>query len=272
MTTPLDPFGDEGGPFMQPEASDRDQLSGCDFFHSLSSELALGSLTGSDRSAALAHLESCEACQAALKELSVAADALLLLAPEADPPAGFEVRLLARLGHDGSSSALPTAVQMPAPVPAPVPAPAAGRGSIVPLRLRARAALAAAAVVIAGAGIGLGVAVAPRQAQPAATGQIRLATLRSSSAYSGPTVNVGEVAITGGSPSWVVMTVQRPGWSGRVYCVVDEGGRSRQVGSFWLHDGTGSWAVQLSSPGASVTSAQVQEGGGAVLATADFTS
>jgi hypothetical protein len=248
---------------MQPETPDREHLSGCEFFHSISSELALGSLTGSDRSAALAHLESCEACQASLKELSVAADALLLLAPEADPAAGFEVRLLARLGHDATSGAIP---------PMAPAAPASGRGSIVPLRLRARAALAAAAVVIAGAGIGLGVAVAPRRVQPAATGQIRLATLRSGNAYVTTAVNVGEVAITGGSPSWVVMTVQRPGWSGRVYCVVDEGGRSRLVGSFWLHDGAGSWAVQLSSPGSSVTSAQVREGNGAVLATADFTN
>lgn len=262
MTTPHDPFSDEGGPHMQPEASDRGHLSGCESFDSIASELALGSLTGSERSAALAHLESCEACQASLKELSVAADALLLLAPEADPPAGFEVRLLARLGRDVAPS---TVRSMPAP------APSSGRGSIVPLRLRARAALAAAAVIIAGAGIGLGVAVAPQRVQPTAAGQIRLATLRSGSAYATTGSNVGEVAITGGTPSWVVMTVQRPGWSGRVYCVVNEGGHSKQVGSFWLHDGTGSWAVLLSSPGSSVISAQMTEGNGAVLATADFT-
>jgi hypothetical protein len=70
----------------------------------------------------------------------------------------------------------------------------------------------------------------------------------------------------------MVMTVQKPGWSGQVECVVTEHGQSRQVGTFWLHDGTGSWAVLLTGSGASITSAQVRELTGSVLASASFTT
>lgn len=59
-------------------------------------ELALGLLSGPERAEALAHLESCAACRTTLEELSDVADRLLLLAPEAEPPAGFETAVLAR--------------------------------------------------------------------------------------------------------------------------------------------------------------------------------
>ena len=96
------------------------------------------------------------------------------------------------------------------------------------------------------------------------SGQARVATLRSGAAP------VGNVVLTAGSPSWVVMTFHRPGWSGWVYCVVTENGHSKRIGSFWVQDGEGSWAVRLSGSGSAITTARVEALSGSVFATAEF--
>jgi len=292
MTTPPDRFADDAGPGAAPgEGHEKGRPSACEFFNSVAAELALGSLTGAERSAALSHLEGCEECSAVTTDLSAAADALLWAAPEADPPAGFEVRWLARVRPEGAPVApasVPPASVPPASVPpssvppssvppASVPPTAPPGGTIVGLRRPRKVwfAAAAAAIVIAGAGVGLGLAVAPRQAPPQSTGQIRLASLRAVSSYTHPAAAgaaVGEVAVTGGSPSWILMTLEEPGWSGTVECVISQHGRERNVGTFYLHEGTGTWALRLPSPGASVTGAEVRDLSGSVLATATFAS
>jgi hypothetical protein len=265
MTTPHDPFADNIGRGASTAgtagAGDRGHVTGCEFLDSVAAELALGSLSGAARSVALAHLDTCDDCRGLVEELSTAADALLLVAPEVDPPAGFEVRLLARRANGLATAAVAPAPVAPAPV---VPAP------VVRLRRRARAVLAAAAaaIVIAAAGVAVGIAVAPQRTQTAiGNSQVRVATLRSATKSA-----VGDVVLTAGSPSWVLMTLHRPGWSGWVYCLVKENGHSKLVGSFWVHDGSGSWAVRLGGSGSDVTSAQVESSNGSVYATADFTS
>jgi hypothetical protein len=60
-------------------------------------ELALGIADGEERASALDHLEGCADCRRELAELSTVADDLLALAPEREPPAGFEARVLERL-------------------------------------------------------------------------------------------------------------------------------------------------------------------------------
>ncbi|HSS12195.1 MAG TPA: zf-HC2 domain-containing protein [Acidimicrobiales bacterium] len=75
----------------------------CDEFASQAAELALGLLSGDERAAALAHLAGCSSCRVNLDELARAADALLLVAPRAEPPIGFESRVLARLAADGAA-------------------------------------------------------------------------------------------------------------------------------------------------------------------------
>ena len=60
-------------------------------------ELALGILGGEERARALDHLTSCTDCSSELAALSRAADGLLTLAPQHEPPAGFEDRVLARV-------------------------------------------------------------------------------------------------------------------------------------------------------------------------------
>ncbi|TMK50573.1 MAG: hypothetical protein E6G59_09935, partial [Actinobacteria bacterium] len=63
-------------------------------------ELALGILGGEERGRALDHLTSCADCSSELAALSRAADGLLTLAPQHEPPAGFEDRVLARLRRE----------------------------------------------------------------------------------------------------------------------------------------------------------------------------
>ena len=65
-------------------------------------ELALGLLSGPERADALAHMEGCASCRTTVEELADLADRMLLLAPETEPPVGFETRVLARLdGKEG---------------------------------------------------------------------------------------------------------------------------------------------------------------------------
>jgi Putative zinc-finger len=69
----------------------------CDRTSELAAELALGILDGEQRAQALRHLAECPECRRAVEELTAVTDELLMLAPEREPPAGFESRVLARL-------------------------------------------------------------------------------------------------------------------------------------------------------------------------------
>ena len=64
----------------------------CSELADVAPELALGTLPGRQRAAALAHLDRCADCRLTVEELSDAADTLLLMAPEVAPSAGFARR------------------------------------------------------------------------------------------------------------------------------------------------------------------------------------
>ena len=83
------------------ELDDMDEMS-CDEFAEVAAELALGVLTGRERAAALAHLNGCESCREQVRELTMVQDELLALLPSQEPPAGFESRVLERLGLSAS--------------------------------------------------------------------------------------------------------------------------------------------------------------------------
>lgn len=70
----------------------------CAQLREIAPELALGLLTGHDRASAIEHLDSCYHCRSEVAALAETADELLLLAPEAEPPPGFEGDVLASLG------------------------------------------------------------------------------------------------------------------------------------------------------------------------------
>jgi anti-sigma factor RsiW len=67
----------------------------CAEVRELAAELALGVLFGQARDDALRHAERCEACRAELEAFSRIGDELMHMAPSAEPPSGFEDRVLA---------------------------------------------------------------------------------------------------------------------------------------------------------------------------------
>src|SRR4051794_1628768 len=71
----------------------------CTQVRELAPELALGILGGAERAEVVLHVNGCARCQAHVAELTEAADAIPQLAPEAEPPPGFEMRVLHRLGE-----------------------------------------------------------------------------------------------------------------------------------------------------------------------------
>jgi len=66
----------------------------CERLREIAPELALGIADGEDRARSLEHLAGCPACRAHIERLAAVADELLLLAPVAEPPAGFEGRVV----------------------------------------------------------------------------------------------------------------------------------------------------------------------------------
>lgn len=73
-----------------------------DQFRAQLAELALGLLQGRQQTCLLQHVAYCGGCAAHLQDLVTVADGLLwLLAPEVDPPIGFDRRVWerARLVH-----------------------------------------------------------------------------------------------------------------------------------------------------------------------------
>src|SRR5262245_8448279 len=70
---------------------------GCPDVREVAPDFAFGILDGEARSDVLLHLDHCTTCQRYVSELSETADALVLLAPEAEPPPGLEQRALDRI-------------------------------------------------------------------------------------------------------------------------------------------------------------------------------
>ncbi|HVB06382.1 MAG TPA: zf-HC2 domain-containing protein [Acidimicrobiales bacterium] len=172
--------------------------------------LALGELHGEERAGLLAHVESCSRCAGLLEHLSFVADSLLELAPAAEPPLGFEVRVLEEM-----------------------------RRLRPPRRHPRRTLVAAAALVVALAGFGLGRLGAGHPA-PTRAAPVALATFRSGA------MSEGEALAYPGTPGRLLVTVDGLGYSGEVRCVVvTTGGKVLKVGDFWLSNGYGWWGVNL---------------------------
>ncbi|MGH2717672.1 MAG: anti-sigma factor family protein [Actinomycetota bacterium] len=178
----------------------------CAEVEDLAPELALGSLPGDQRSAVLAHLEGCSACRGLVKELSDVADALLLAAPEVDPPAGFAKRVTRPMV-----------------------------GERAPRRwLRWRPAAAAMVIALA---VGVAIGFLPSHLESG----VRVEEA-SFVAKSEP-VN-GSVYVRAGDPSWVFMTVKdtKASSSERYACdLVMANGKRVDIGTFPVDGGAGSW-------------------------------
>jgi hypothetical protein len=204
-------------------------------------ELSLGILGGRRRSEVLAHVGSCGRCSAELQRLSIVADALLQLAPEIEPPLGFELRLAERLQKNRTLH-------------------------------RSRhhrwvvGALSAAALLAVVLGIGLATLGASRGHNEKTWSTT--ANLTSTAAGSGGPV-LGKVFVSAGHPGWMVISVDRGAWSGEVTCeVMLVGGKVEIVGRFKLTDGYGTWGAPLTSSADEVRGARLVAPDGTVVATA----
>jgi anti-sigma factor RsiW len=71
----------------------------CAVARELAPEFALDALTASERSEMLSHLDTCVRCQAFVDSFTEVVDALPQLAPEIEPPAGFERRVRLAMGE-----------------------------------------------------------------------------------------------------------------------------------------------------------------------------
>jgi hypothetical protein len=217
---------------------------GCDEYADDLGELALGVLTGRDRARALSHVEACPRCAEELEQLSRAADAVVQVAPEVEPPVGFETRVFERMGV----------------------------ANVRPRRRRpvrrywVPASVAAAVVALA---VGLGVALTS-SAPPVsnnAQGGVHHALL-AGDLWEGGQV-VGHVETFGGAQPRMQMTLHDSTARGRVRClVVTDDGVMHWVGTFEASEGYGTWAAPLHVNPEDVRSAEVVSASGAVIATA----
>jgi Putative zinc-finger len=247
----------------------------CAEFADAAAELALGVLTGRERARALAHLDRCEACRENVRQLAVTGEELVGLLPAIEPPAGFETRVMERLG-----------LGTPAPAPAPAPArrlsPArrlglkladwfgggsTGRGGVSHPRRILSAAAVAVAVVVAGLG-GWGLHAAT--SSPAAT------PLSSAALVTASHQTAGQVYFYDAGSRWLYMSVDIGSASGAVdngivICQVEgPDGHLTTVGSFRLTGGYGYWGSPDPVANGPLTGARLVTTTGTVLATATF--
>lgn len=191
--------------------------AGCDEIRLLLPDFALGTLTGQERAHVLEHLGSCAECQRELQSLVDVADGLLLLAPVAESPVGFESRVLDRLPSGARSRSRP----------------------------RRWAALAAA--VLAAASIGGGAIYLLHEPDRELAENYRAALGVANGEYvaardfvAGDGREVGYVFGYQGSPSWIFCVLR--GTDDGTYDVeLRTKGDTRVVGEMQVRDGSGSW-------------------------------
>jgi hypothetical protein len=206
------------------------------------SEFALGILTGRGRSRVLDHVATCARCRGELETLAGVADSLVELAPHAEPPVGFESRLVNRY-HAESRPIVRRATRV--------------------------VALAAAALVLVAVGFTLTNNGSPLRSTspPTHSAAPMSATLTSQGR------NLGHLWISSGTPAWIYMSLDDANWTGTAWCSVTlKDGRVLDVGVFTVDHGYGAWAARVDASSAALKSAQVTDASGHVLASATLSA
>jgi hypothetical protein len=255
--------------------SEMNEMS-CAMLADVAAEFALGVVTGRERAGAIEHLDRCEACREDVHKLMATGDELLGLLPLAEPPAGFETRVLDRLGLLAPGLPVRPAPGRAVTIPIvsergladrrrPGHRRPSGRRPWAAPRVRQLLAAAAVAIAVAGAGIGgWGMRVATTPA--GAISSVSSATLTSASHP-----KVGHVWVFSGSDSkLVIMSVDLERGNEFVTCqVIGSDGKVVDLPASKLDNGYGSWKFNLSLSGP-LSGARVVGPDGAVLASAAF--
>jgi hypothetical protein len=209
--------------------------STCEDIRPILAEVALGVAEGRERAIALAHVDQCFSCRTELSELSGIADNIAGLTPEADPPAGFESRVVAALGN----MTVPRSADEPADRGARHrPARAIRRSPLASL-----AAIAATLVVVGGLGGWLVGRAFPAHNtnRPASTATAAPA----SGVLRAGAKQVGEAVLSGGAAPWISVAVTDLDVPA-VICKLSQAGSSPwTVGGFPLSSGYGYWAAPI---------------------------
>jgi hypothetical protein len=214
----------------------------CEETRELLPELALGILGGEDRARALEHLTRCADCSSELAALSRAADGLLTLAPQHEPPAGFEDRVLARLRRE--------------------------RPRHRARRITTFAAAAALIAVFAGGGVWVGTAHDRKLSSYyqnvlgiAHGTEFAAAALKTNDDISG-----GEIFTYEGRPSWIFVVVRAPVSDGVYQIMGTVRGASVHLGLVQVQHGMGDWGGTTTASMSSVGEIRViDEAGKQVL-------
>jgi hypothetical protein len=209
-------------------------------------ELAMGVAPGDERALALNHLATCADCRQVLEDTSETLDELLLLAPEHEPPPGFDARVIEAASVER------------------------------PRRWNVSKGLLAAAAILLAASLGAGLtrwagaedrqlADQYRETLDVANGSyLRAADL------TGADGEAGHVFAYQGNPSWVFITVENaPSGVHRVRYVTDDGA-THWLGVCTVRDGHGSWGTAIDVPVYALDSIELVHDGNRM--TADFDS
>ncbi|MDQ0935793.1 hypothetical protein QFZ49_005765 [Streptomyces turgidiscabies] len=236
----------------------------CERLRELDAELALGVLPARERAEAVAHLDDCPECRERVARLTEVGDDLLALLPDAEPPVGFESRVVRALG-----------AELPAPKRRRVWQRQRNRqgqwwwqGRRHRLRLAAASVAVALACGFGGWAIGTAVVGAPTAVSQRTDGGLRQAALVADGH------EVGRIFAHPGGQGWVYMSVDLGGsGQGPVRCLlVHADGSAVPVGSFPLKDGYGYWGAPAEVDPATVTGARLMSPDGTVVATAHFSA
>jgi len=193
-------------------------------------ELAMGVAPGDERALALAHIAACADCRQLLEGTAETVDELLLLAPEHEPPTGFDSSVMAALDLERADTSR--------------------RWKSWKLVLAAAVAVLAAATA---AGITHRAGTDDRDLAAQYRETLRVADgsyLRAAPLVGRGDTEAGHVfAYQGkGNPSWVFVNVSNaPSGDHRVRYVTEDG-RSHPLGWCMVRDGRGSWGTALDVP------------------------
>jgi hypothetical protein len=218
------------------------ELPECSAVRPLLPELATGAIAGDERARALGHVSTCLECGRELAELTKTADALLLLAPPAEPPPGFESKVLATLEA--------------APGPVPIHRPR---------RRRARTVLALAAAVVLAAGTGSTVTYRQTADDRRLADQYRDTLAVANGRYltaarltTADAQGAGTVFLYQGNPSWLMLTVTAAPIDGLYDIVaIDRQGAAHPVGRCRVVDRGVTAGYRLPLPLAEITQIQL---------------